>query len=45
LDLLPDAQPRIDRDADSGRPVRVWLSAVTGEGVALLKEALSEVVR
>jgi GTPase len=40
LDLLEQA-PRIDRDAD-GKPERVWLSAVTGEGVDLLLQAVSE---
>ena len=34
----------IDRD-ESGKPVRVWLSAVTGEGLKLLKEVLAEIFR
>lgn len=33
--------PRIDRD-EQGRPVRVWLSAVTGAGMNLLYQAMSE---
>ncbi|MGL4860285.1 MAG: ribosome rescue GTPase HflX [Enterobacteriaceae bacterium] len=33
--------PRIDRD-EQQRPFRVWLSAVTGEGIELLQQALSE---
>jgi GTP-binding protein HflX len=41
LDLLPDQQPRIDRD-ESGRPIAVWLSAHTGAGLDLLLQALSE---
>ena len=41
-DLLEQA-PRIDRDAE-GRPERVWLSAVTGEGSDLLLEAIAELV-
>lgn len=41
LDLLPDQQPRIDRD-ESGRPVAVWLSAQSGLGLDLLLTALSE---
>lgn len=41
LDLLPDQQPRIDRD-DEGRPIAVWLSAHSGEGLDLLLQALSE---
>lgn len=34
-------KPRVDRDQD-GRVWRVWVSAVTGEGLALLQEAISE---
>ncbi|MCP4002061.1 MAG: GTPase HflX [Gammaproteobacteria bacterium] len=34
-------KPRIDR-AETGMPVRVWLSAETGEGVNLLLSAISE---
>ena len=41
LDLLPEQQPRIDRD-ESGRPIAVWLSAHTGAGLDLLLQALSE---
>lgn len=41
IDLLPAALPRIDRD-ELGVAVRVWLSAATGEGVALLKQVLVE---
>lgn len=39
LDLLPDAQPRLERDAD-GRPREVWVSAHTGAGLDLLLEAI-----
>ncbi|TAM61694.1 MAG: GTPase HflX [Rhodanobacter sp.] len=35
--------PRIDRDAD-GKPVRVWLSAATGAGLDLLRQALGELL-
>jgi len=35
--------PRIDRDT-SGKPVRVWLSAATGEGLDLLRQALGELL-
>jgi GTP-binding protein HflX len=38
---LAEMAPRIDRD-EAGRPVRVWLSAVTGDGVELLLEAIAE---
>ena len=39
-DIL-DAPPRIDR-AETGMPMRVWLSAATGDGVDLLLEAIAE---
>ncbi len=42
IDLLNDVKPRIDRDGE-GKPVRVWLSAQSGEGVELLYQALSEI--
>ena len=42
LDLLRQS-PRIDRDAE-GRPQRVWLSAVTGEGTDLLLQAIAELM-
>lgn len=41
IDLLDDFAPRIDRDEEN-RPVRVWLSAHSGEGGALLMQALTE---
>lgn len=41
IDLLEDPRPRIDYDAN-GHPTRVWLSAVTGEGVDLLRKVLAE---
>ncbi|MBT9431301.1 GTPase HflX [Candidatus Sodalis endolongispinus] len=41
IDLLNDFAPRIDRDEEN-RPVRVWLSAHSGEGIALLMQALTE---
>lgn len=40
LDLL-QGQPRVERD-DEGRPRRVWLSAVTGEGCDQLAPVISE---
>ncbi|BFM05310.1 GTPase HflX [Halioxenophilus aromaticivorans] len=43
IDLHEYSIPRIDRD-DQGRPVAVWLSAATGEGVALLPQALTELL-
>lgn len=41
IDQLEDSEPRIDRDED-GVPWRVWVSAVTGEGIDLLLQAISE---
>ncbi|MGR8951130.1 MAG: ribosome rescue GTPase HflX [Gammaproteobacteria bacterium] len=41
IDLLDGAQPRLDRD-DEGRPARVWLSAITGQGEDMLFRALAE---
>jgi GTP-binding protein HflX len=42
LDLLEEA-PRIDRD-EAGQPIRVWLSAHSGEGCDLLFECLAELL-
>jgi GTP-binding protein HflX len=42
IDLLEQA-PRIDRD-DEGRPIRVWLSAQSGEGCQLLPQAIAELL-
>ncbi|OEY65246.1 ribosome rescue GTPase HflX [Marinobacter sp. X15-166B] len=41
IDLLDEFSPRIDRNED-GVPVRVWVSAVTGVGLELLFDALTE---
>jgi GTP-binding protein HflX len=41
VDLLEDRQPRIDRDAN-GRAQRVWVSATSGAGFDLLREAVAE---
>ena len=41
IDLLPEAEPRIERDAD-GRARRVWLSAGSGVGLDLLLTAIAE---
>ena len=43
IDLLDGRKARIDRDED-GKPVRVWLSAVTGEGHELLFQAVNELL-
>jgi GTP-binding protein HflX len=41
IDLLDGMSPRIDRD-EAGVPIRVWVSALSGEGLDLLHEALAE---
>lgn len=43
IDLLEGVTPKIQRD-EAGNPVRVWLSAVTGEGLDLLKQAIIELL-
>jgi GTPase len=40
---LPSTRPHIVRDAQ-GRPTQVWLSAGTGEGLDLLRQALGELL-
>ena len=41
IDLLDNAQPRIERN-DQGVQVAVWLSALSGEGMDLLLQAIVE---
>lgn len=41
IDMLNRFIPRIDRD-ENNVPIRVWLSAQTGEGIPLLLQALTE---
>ncbi|MEA9393097.1 ribosome rescue GTPase HflX [Acerihabitans sp. TG2] len=41
IDMLDDFVPRIDRNEDN-LPVRVWLSAQSGDGIPLLFQALTE---
>jgi GTP-binding protein HflX len=43
VDLIADEKPHIDRD-QHGKPWRIWLSAITGEGIELLQQALSELL-
>ena len=42
VDLLENIEPHIVRD-DTGLPIRVWLSAITGQGIELLYQALAEI--
>ncbi|QJR81386.1 GTPase HflX [Alteromonas pelagimontana] len=41
IDKLEEVESRIDRD-EEGTPIRVWLSAQTGEGTDLLTQALTD---
>ena len=41
IDLLDNVEPHIDRD-DTGKPIRVWVSAATDQGFDLLFQALAE---
>lgn len=43
IDLLPERSPTLDRDA-SGRPIRVWVSARSGQGMDLLHTAIRELL-
>ncbi len=41
IDLMQDRKPYIERD-EHDRPVRVWVSALQGQGLALVLEAVAE---
>ena len=43
IDLLHGVEPKIQRN-DAGRPVRVWVSAINGDGIDLLQEAIKELL-
>jgi GTP-binding protein HflX len=43
IDLISGTEPHIQRDQD-GKPTRVWVSAKTGAGLALLRDAISELL-
>ncbi|WP_330924416.1 ribosome rescue GTPase HflX [Candidatus Sororendozoicomonas aggregata] len=43
VDLLDGVTPHIQRN-ECGKPVRVWLSAATGEGAELLQQAVAELL-
>ena len=43
IDLREDEQPHVERD-ESGRPVRVFVSSLTGAGLELLRDVLSELI-
>lgn len=44
IDRLEGVEPKIDRN-ESGRPIRVWISAQEGLGIDLLESALTECLR
>jgi GTP-binding protein HflX len=44
IDLLEQGQPQLERDSD-GRPVRVYLSAISGTGMDLLLQAVADFFR
>lgn len=44
IDLLDHVEAHIERDND-GVPRSVWLSAVSGDGIALLRDAISELLQ
>ena len=41
IDLLDGFRPRIDRD-ETGLPIRVWISALSGDGLDILMDAIAE---
>ena len=41
IDLIDGMTPHVERD-EQGQPQRVWVSARTGEGLALLEQAIGE---
>ena len=43
IDLISGTEPHIQRDQD-GKPTRVWVSAKTGAGLELLRDAISELL-
>ena len=43
IDLMDNVDPHIQRDED-GKPVRVWISAQKQQGIALLQQAIAELL-
>ncbi|EPJ45891.1 MAG: HSR1-like GTP-binding protein [Osedax symbiont Rs1] len=43
IDMLDGQRSRIDYDSE-GKPVRVWLSAVSGEGLDLMSQAITQLL-
>jgi GTP-binding protein HflX len=44
IDLMENVSAHIERD-ETGKPRAVWLSAITGDGLDLLREAVSELLQ
>lgn len=44
LDLLDGVEPHIQRDDETGRPIRVWVSAREGRGLELVGQAVAELL-
>lgn len=40
IDQVPDLQPHVEQDGD-GKPAKVWVSAQSGAGIPLLREAIA----
>ena len=43
IDLLDNVDPHIQRD-EHGKPIRVWISAQKQQGIALLQQAIAELL-
>ncbi|MEX0619559.1 MAG: ribosome rescue GTPase HflX [Pseudohongiellaceae bacterium] len=43
IDLIPGRERALERD-EQGRPIRVWISAITGAGLDLLNAAVAELL-
>ena len=43
IDAIPGMAPRVQRN-DVGKPIRVWISAQSGEGIELLNNAITELL-
>jgi GTP-binding protein HflX len=44
IDLLENVEPHIQRDEETGRPIRVWASARENQGLELICQAVAELL-
>ena len=44
IDLLENVEPHIQRDEETGRPIRVWASARENRGLELIRQAVAELL-